>query len=71
MKQKILLTALVIISAICQIKVQTQFTNLNSLELSGRYFQLVEAGIAEALGALALVWAFLYFLYRKKIFIKV
>ena len=41
---RILLTALIFISAIWQNNAQTQVTNLNSLELPGRYFRLLEAG---------------------------
>ncbi len=46
MKQKVLLSALIIISAICQSNAQPQTYNLNSVELPLRYFQLLEAGTA-------------------------
>jgi hypothetical protein len=46
MNQKILFTALVIISAISLAFAQPQVSNLDPVELPGRYFQLLEAGIA-------------------------
>lgn len=45
MKQKILLSTLVLISALCQTIAQTQGSNPNAVKLPGRYFQLLEAGI--------------------------
>ena len=46
MNQKIFLTALVIICAIDQTIGQSQVSNLNPVELPGRYFRLLESGIA-------------------------
>jgi len=47
MKQKILLTAFIIVSAIGKTIAQSQVSNLNALELPGRYFQLLEEGISQ------------------------
>jgi len=45
MKLKILSTAFAIISIACQIRAQADSSN-SAVELPGRYFQLLEAGIA-------------------------
>ena len=46
MNQKIILTVLATIFTICQTNAQPQVQNLTSVQLPGRYFQLLEAGIA-------------------------
>lgn len=46
MKQKILLSVVAIISTACHINAQPRVANSTVVELPGRYFQLLEAGIA-------------------------
>lgn len=49
------------------------FRETSHLLFGGLYAPLAEQwhGVFQALGALALVWLFLYFLYRQKIFVKI